>query len=414
MVIPIVGRIAPITSEVVQAGLRAADSLHLANVVLLIDTGGGRTDVVDAVVAQLDAYKAANPDAKVCAYVHGATTGGAWSAGAVLAMCTDRIFMLRGRAIGAAKLIFVSRDGRVTDPTDTPMGIKMDSAARAKFRARAQQHGYPAAIAEAMANDQVELWLCNDGAATELLVAAQGDARPEGRLLKPAGTVLSLTAEDAEALGIATVVETPSDVGAALGLSEPDLLRNEGYLKLLGMLQQEHARVVRCWRALQANVAAASVPQSIYPGEVPQAAVNRFTQSSAAATGAVQLCGTLRAACERLPVEGISTQNIDRAEVYGREVLHCLALSTPVVEDYRVRYQGLQTLARQQHAEAKRYYDRIPRTTGLMFSEQAALINQSRRMGDLWTDRAKMTEALLRTLRPGALPAWPQWTGFVE
>ncbi len=325
MVIPIVGSIAPITVEAVQAGLRAADSLKVPNVVLLIDTNGGRTDVVDTIVAQLDAYKAAHPDAKVCAYVHGASTGGAWSAGAILAMCTDKIFMLRGRAIGAAKLIVVDREGRVTDPTGTPAGIKMDSAARAKFRARAQQHGYPAAIAEAMANDQVELWLRKDGAATELLVVAQGDAKPKGQLLKAAGTVLSLTAEEAEALGIATVVETPTDVGKALGLSKPDLLRNDGYLKLLRMLQQEHARVVQCWRALQTNVAAASVPQSILPGEAPQAVVNQFTQSSAAATAAVQLCATLRAACERLPVEGIFTQNIDRAEVYGREVLHCLS-----------------------------------------------------------------------------------------
>ncbi|MGH7517126.1 MAG: NfeD family protein [Gemmatimonadales bacterium] len=135
--IPITGIIENGLAPYVARALREARQAGAAAAILDIDTPGGRVDaaqrIVDAVrSAELPVYAYVNPRAL--------------SAGALVALAADSIFMRPGAILGAATPV----DGQGTKAPE-----KYVSAMRAEFRALAEERGLDPRVAEAMVDESV-------------------------------------------------------------------------------------------------------------------------------------------------------------------------------------------------------------------------------------------------------------------
>jgi membrane-bound serine protease (ClpP class) len=180
---PVVYRIA--VTGVVENGLapyiarsiREADAAGAKAVYLDIDTPGGRIDAAERISdairnARIPVYAFVNPRAL--------------SAGALIAMSSNSIYMRPGGVIGAATPV----DGQGTKASE-----KMVSAMRAEFRAVAEQRGLDPKLAEAMVDESVEIpGVVNKGQLLTLstgeavrLEFAKGEAGDEAALLKTIG-----------------------------------------------------------------------------------------------------------------------------------------------------------------------------------------------------------------------------------
>ena len=208
----------PIESEFMVATVHrscaAAAKDEASLVVFEIDTPGGRLDLMLEIVALIERL---HPIPTI-AYVSGGPCGGAYSAGAVVAMACGETFMAPGTAIGAAAPVAVTARKTAVDE-------KHISAVRAKMRSLAQKNGYPPKIAAAMVDAEIEIRQATvNGKATFLSVAqipapaapaapAAPEAEPEaeeepkitlGDWVTKRGKLLTLTAVEAKRYEIAT------------------------------------------------------------------------------------------------------------------------------------------------------------------------------------------------------------------
>ena len=127
------GGLAPYTSR----ALREAVEAKAAAVFLDINTPGGR---IDAAEMMADAIR--ETSIPVYAFVNPR----AYSAGALIALATDGIYMTPGAVLGAATPV---------DGQGVKLAEKYVSAMRAEFRALAEQQGLDPRIAEAMVDDKL-------------------------------------------------------------------------------------------------------------------------------------------------------------------------------------------------------------------------------------------------------------------
>ncbi|MDH3733202.1 MAG: ATP-dependent Clp protease proteolytic subunit [Gemmatimonadota bacterium] len=160
--VPITGTIELGLAPFVARSLTEAEAAGASAVILDLDTPGGR---VDAAWKIIDDVREA--DIPVYAYVNRR----ALSAGAMIALAADRLYMRPGSTIGAATPVV--GDGQKASE-------KMVSAMRSEFRALAEQRGFDPRLAEAMVDESVEV---------------------EG--VVDAGKLLTLTTDEAIELGVA-------------------------------------------------------------------------------------------------------------------------------------------------------------------------------------------------------------------
>ncbi len=128
------------TLYLVRRGLREAEAKKAAAVVLDMRTNGGRVDVTEDLIRLLE-----RAPMKTYTFVDGK----AYSAGAIIAGATDKIFMTPGSVIGAATPIILTPGGGLSE-APTAEREKMNSAMRALVRATAQQKGHNPDVFEAM------------------------------------------------------------------------------------------------------------------------------------------------------------------------------------------------------------------------------------------------------------------------
>lgn len=133
-VIPVKGTIDYGVSGFVQRVMRNAEKNRADLVVMEIDTLGG---LVDAALEVRDVVM--RTDLPVITYV----TGRAWSAGALIALSGDELYMVSGSSIGSAET--------------RPKEEKIISALRREFKATAEARGKDGLIAEAMVDADVEI-----------------------------------------------------------------------------------------------------------------------------------------------------------------------------------------------------------------------------------------------------------------
>jgi membrane-bound serine protease (ClpP class) len=163
--VPVTGTIELGLAPFVERSLREAEAAGARAVVLDIDTPGGRVDAAERIA---DAVR--ESIVPVYAYINRR----AFSAGALIALATERVFMLPGSVMGAATPVTGSGDKAPE---------KIVSAMRSEMRALAEERGLDPRVAEAMVDESIAI---------------------EG--VVEAGKLLTLTTEEAVGLGFAASV----------------------------------------------------------------------------------------------------------------------------------------------------------------------------------------------------------------
>lgn len=167
-----------------QRGLNLAERNEASGVVLYIDTFGGLVDAADKIRKNL-----LDANITVISFID----KNAASAGALISLATDSIYMAPGASIGAATVV---------DGTGEYASEKMQSYMRGLMRATAEAKGRDPRLAEAMVDESIEI---------------------EG--VVEAGKLLTLSAEEAVRLGLANgKYRTLDDVLAAMGWQDKELL----------------------------------------------------------------------------------------------------------------------------------------------------------------------------------------------
>ena len=160
--VPISGTIELGVAPFVARALSEAAESGAPAVIIELDTPGGRVDAAWKIIDDLR-------DAEVPTYAY--VNRRALSAGAMIALATDRIYMRPGSTLGAATP--VTGEGEKASE-------KMVSAMRSEFRALAEERGLDPLIAEAMVDESIEVPGVSE-----------------------AGRLLTLTTDEATALGVA-------------------------------------------------------------------------------------------------------------------------------------------------------------------------------------------------------------------
>ncbi|HWV56553.1 MAG TPA: nodulation protein NfeD [Longimicrobiales bacterium] len=184
--VPVTGVIELGLAPFIERSLREAAEAGADAIVLEIETLGGRVDAAQRIANALG-------DSPVPTYAY--INRRAISAGAMIALATDRIFMREGAVMGAATP--VTADGEYTSE-------KIVSAMRSEMRALAESHGLDPAVAEAMVDEDVEI---------------------PGVI--EAGKLLTLTTDEAEQVGYATRVVDWDDVMRHIGMVGADVRTTE-------------------------------------------------------------------------------------------------------------------------------------------------------------------------------------------
>jgi membrane-bound serine protease (ClpP class) len=174
--VPVTGVVELGLAPFIERSLEEAAAAGASAVILDMDTPGGRVDAAQRIADALG-------DSPVPTYT--LVNRRAFSAGALIALATDGIYMRPGSVIGAATPV----DGEGTKASE-----KIVSAMRSEMRALAEERSLDPTIAEAMVDEDIAV----EGVVEE-------------------GKLLTLTTEEAEAVGYAEAVEDLEALVARLG-----------------------------------------------------------------------------------------------------------------------------------------------------------------------------------------------------
>jgi ATP-dependent protease ClpP protease subunit len=195
-------------------------------ILIEIDTPGGRGDLMKRICSAI-----ANTDnCLTVAFVSGGEYGGAYSAGAIIALACDQIYMADNSSIGAATPVVMSEKGAkdLKSVYGETVGEKYLSADRAYVASLAEENGRPSAIAKAMVDKNIEV----------VEVSENGDRffiEPKERKKEQAvvrtwnkrGSLLTLTAGEAVECGIANgLARSHKAIISALRLDNPRVIPN--------------------------------------------------------------------------------------------------------------------------------------------------------------------------------------------
>lgn len=205
----------------VERSVREASEANAAAIIFEIDTFGGRMDSMLNICEAID--KATCPTIAYCKYK-------TLSAGALVALSCDTIYVRSGGTIGAATPVIINQEGM------EKAGEKIVSAARSMFRTWAQKKNHPVNIAEAMVDEDIEiLEVIVDG--TKRYLTPEEVDREESKLeglsnrleitrtVSAKGKLLTLTSSEAVQYGFATAeVESLEELLEKLGLDDVQIV----------------------------------------------------------------------------------------------------------------------------------------------------------------------------------------------
>jgi membrane-bound serine protease (ClpP class) len=154
--IPMTGVVEMGLAPFISRSLAEAESAGASAAILDIDTPGGRIDAAEQIADAIN-------DSPVPVYAF--VNRRALSAGALIALATDGIYMRPGSTLGAATPV-TGEGERASE--------KIVSAMRSTFRALAEARGLDPRIAEAMVDEQVEVPGLDDG--NQLLTLSTAEA----------------------------------------------------------------------------------------------------------------------------------------------------------------------------------------------------------------------------------------------
>ncbi|MGD9782804.1 MAG: nodulation protein NfeD [Kiritimatiellia bacterium] len=188
-VLPVRGQIEGALLYVLRRGLAEAERQNAAAVVLVMDTPGGTLGAASDIVRSIQSAKPP---------VYTFVEKDAFSAGAIIALSTKKIFMAPGAVIGDALPIMMSPFGGVQEMSEG-LEEKAVSAVSALVRSAAQAAGHDPELAEKMVRREMEYKIGDEvicPAGRLLTLTAEEAARPgqDGQPLLSAGTAADLSA----------------------------------------------------------------------------------------------------------------------------------------------------------------------------------------------------------------------------
>ncbi|MBA7618157.1 hypothetical protein ES703_25478 [subsurface metagenome] len=205
--IPIHGEIDRSLVVFIRRGIERAKDQEAGFIIFDVDTFGGRVDsalqiatlIGSAGYAETIAYVTTSPE----------STGVSWSAGALISLACNRIYMTPGTSMGAAAPVTMGPEGSAA------ASEKVVSAVRAQMAALAEKNGYPVSIARAMVDQDIELKeVYIDGemqvATAEDMIDIEREAKKSGKtvepgkIISPSGKLLTLTAMEMEKYGVSS------------------------------------------------------------------------------------------------------------------------------------------------------------------------------------------------------------------
>lgn len=170
VIIPIREDIMPPLVYLVRRGVKEAMEWHADLIVLDMQTNGGRLDTCEQIIDILNQFKG-----ETVTYVD----RNAYSAGALISIATQKIYMAPESVIGAAAPILMGPGGMGVQSMSGTLEVKEVSGLSAKMRAYAQKNGHNPDVVQAMMDKQ------------KLLVI-------DGKVINPKGQILTLTNREAE------------------------------------------------------------------------------------------------------------------------------------------------------------------------------------------------------------------------
>ena len=167
--IPIRGMIEPALLYVIRRGVQEAEDVNAKAIIFVMDTPGGTLQAASDIVRTIQKIK-------VPTYTF--VEKDAFSAGAIIAMATQHIYMAPGTVIGDAMPIMMTPWGGAQEmPED--IKEKTVSAVAALIRSAAEEGGHNKELAEKMVRREIELKI-------------------DEEVISPAGQLLTLTNVEAE------------------------------------------------------------------------------------------------------------------------------------------------------------------------------------------------------------------------
>lgn len=164
-ILPIRENIMPPLVYVVRRGVKEAMEAKADALILDMNTDGGRVDVTEEIIQILSQFKG-----PTITYVNAR----AFSAGAFIAVATQKIYMAPQSVIGAAAPIMMSPTGSGAEKMPDTVEAKMTSAVRALVRVQAEKNNHNIEVIEAMIDKTKELVI-------------------DGEVLNKEGNILTLT-----------------------------------------------------------------------------------------------------------------------------------------------------------------------------------------------------------------------------
>lgn len=196
--IPIEDQIEPALLYVIRRGVTEATQAKADAIIFTMNTPGGRVDITRDILEIIREI-----DVPVYTFV----VRDAYSAGAIIALATPKIYMAPGSVIGAATPIMMGPTGGVQDLNED-VGEKMKSGVAAMVRAAAEQGGHSTELAEAMVRREMEYKIGTN-------------------IVSKAGELLTLTASEAEGILSEGTVEDIDALLEAIGLSGAEIKKLE-------------------------------------------------------------------------------------------------------------------------------------------------------------------------------------------
>jgi membrane-bound serine protease (ClpP class) len=190
-IVPIRENIMPPLVYVVRRGVKEAMEAKADALILDMKTDGGRVDVTEEIIQIISKF-----EGTTVTYVNDR----AFSAGAFIAVGTQKIFMAPQSVIGAAAPIMLTPGGGGAAELPDTMEAKMTSAVRALVRVQAEKNGHNIEVVEAMIDKTKELKIDGEVLNKEgniLTLTDRQAAKEYGRPPKPllsSGTVETLDA----------------------------------------------------------------------------------------------------------------------------------------------------------------------------------------------------------------------------
>ena len=215
------GDVDPGMNDYTQRAIAEALAKNPDMIVFEINTFGGRLDAAFDIVDTITALKI-----PTVALVQKK----AISAGALIALSSDKLYMLPSTTIGDCAPIVQSSDGQ-----PQIVGEKIQSPLRAKFRNLAERNGYPRLLSESFVSPDLGVMELSNGDTTVYMTVAEYADSPEEeqkkwttkKTLVRAGELLTMTNEEAKVLKFSQ--GTPANI--------------EEFKKELGIAKVEHVEI---------------------------------------------------------------------------------------------------------------------------------------------------------------------------